>query len=444
MPSHSCIHVSKCCAHMFGLRLPSSWLKMARAKNTASPQEISTILLGFFKGGLRESSFLHVDVEDVVEDVADMMVLVLNSTPRPTSGLLMKAFQHAFNIESTLAKTLGDRLAGGFQHCALKKKSTTSGKKLRSGVKKVVAAMVALGPQETRPSPSPTPSRETLLPFVELDQLPEEMVPSKFPSSRDDILKLYGVRSSSSSLPKKAAEQSLVEVLSSSQESCMEEAPAASCASSSSKAVQFFDSKSRCLVRIENGITIRAIMTAGPQGFAIAQFPGESAKHKTEMPNIVLTLKEQAPGPPKPAVCKRPAGKIKAKAKKVKAGEIKAKAKMDEDEEAEVEEVEEAEVEEVEEAEVEEVEEVSAVAPPPPPVLRAPGVNSNNYVKMFYKAPRNAWAVRQAFLPKKQLFQITSRTKTRSELEVVADEAITMLRSGRPEAMVIQWAKSQV
>ena len=68
---------------MFGLRLPSSWLKLARAKNTASPQEISTIVLGFFTDGLRESSFLHVEVEEVVEDVADMMVLVLKSTPRP-------------------------------------------------------------------------------------------------------------------------------------------------------------------------------------------------------------------------------------------------------------------------------------------------------------------------------------------------------------------------
>ena len=68
----------------------------------------------------------------------------------------------------------------------------------------------------------------------------------------------------------------------------------------------------------------------------------------------------------------------------------------------------------------------------------APAVNIDpelrKYTKMFYKNGP-AWALRQMFGCKKQIFQ--------HKQEAVVDAALDRLRQGECEATVTQWAKAQ-
>ena len=109
-------------------------------------------------------------------------------------------------------------------------------------------------------------------------------------------------------------------------------------------------------------------------------------------------------------------------------------------------------LEEVEEVEkLEEVEEVEEVEEMQEEVEKGEGQRkaasllgqpTNRYHKMLY-AKVGAWAVRQRFFPKMQLFQIKAKAKSLKQVELLVDEAIQMLDGGRSEEEVKQWAKSQ-
>jgi hypothetical protein len=77
------------------------------------------------------------------------------------------------------------------------------------------------------------------------------------------------------------------------------------------------------------------------------------------------------------------------------------------------------------------------------PVEPAAAFAAPQYQKMFYKNS-GAWAVRQKFFDKKQIFQVTCAQKLKQELENIVGAAILRFSPGQSEAAVKQLAKDQV
>jgi hypothetical protein len=195
-------------------------------------------------------------------------------------------------------------------------------------------------------------------------------------------------------------------------------------------------------------------LAKGPAGFCVAQVGPTTLA--TEVPNLML----DPPAPCKPAaVCKRPAAAPASAAKRAK----KAAPPPPPDEATEEGLGEEEEEEEQEEEEAEEQpEEAEPQAPPPqgglpetqptggePQAAPAPDAtpppparSGQQWHKMFYKAPRNAWAIRQARGAKRQVcqFSMTSLGVEASTAERIVDGCIAMLNSGRlPEIRARAW-----
>ena len=55
-----------------------------------------------------------------------------------------------------------------------------------------------------------------------------------------------------------------------------------------------------------------------------------------------------------------------------------------------------------------------------------------------------AWAVRQKFLAKKQVFQLVAHNLSTGEPEAIVDQALGKLSAGESEDAVKAWAKAQV
>ena len=67
----------------------------------------------------------------------------------------------------------------------------------------------------------------------------------------------------------------------------------------------------------------------------------------------------------------------------------------------------------------------------------------HGYGKMWYKNS-HAYGIRQRFLAKKQVFTVACWTWKQSDLEKIADEAISKLERGEGEEVVKAWVKSTV
>jgi hypothetical protein len=195
------------------------------------------------------------------------------------------------------------------------------------------------------------------------------------------------------------------------------------------KYVQYLDSTAKALVRVVDGkIIAKAVMIPGPTGFAQGVFPGEAEEFETDMPNLYLLP---------PVIKKKPAAGIRKKPAGRK-GAVPPEEALDECVPEEHEEPENEEANE-EEGGLEEV-----FAPAQEEHLLEEPVTKKvvlKYPKMFYKAS-GAWAIRQNFCAKKQVFQIKNKNKTKEQLENVVDIAISKLMAGMSEQAAKSWAQA--
>lgn len=195
----------------------------------------------------------------------------------------------------------------------------------------------------------------------------------------------------------------------------------------------------------------------GEDGFCVAVVGARTLP--TEVPNLLLD-----PPPPKPAaVRKRPAAAPKGRAKRAKAEAASAEASdapIASEAEAEGEGEEQAEEEGAEDADPpteaphEEEEEVAAgpgqvpgpeegpggegpavaaASREPAPSSESPPPLEQCYHKMFYKAPRNCWALRQRRGAKRQIAQIglNGLGLTAAAAEPTVDACLALLNRGR-------------
>ena len=237
-------------------------------------------------------------------------------------------------------------------HCRLKVKGSTSGAKLTEAVKSIGRKM-KFAPQGTS-VPAPASLGQQLLSrarTLQRRKSEEEKVPSSNkkakPDSDRDLMDLYGLTALPAAVVGKGGLQ--IVLSSDSEEDDVATSGATGSASVSAKAFppglqakasreatglvsQFVDHSSCKLVRLmQDGTRVVADMKAGPAGFLVGVFAGESVAISTEIPNLMLS-----PPAPKEAVMKRPAGCVrrpaKAAAKKPAIEAVEPAAEDDEEE----------------------------------------------------------------------------------------------------------------
>ena len=411
-------------------------MAFSRAKCTVTPQELATVLKGSM-AGLDSSKYLKVDLDAVVEEFESLMLLVLKVTHRPTASILAKAASLAFEIEPQEAQAFGQRLGAAFGYCKQKGKSFSSGKKLTEPVRRVVNALAGtkVGGSEAKvpegvgpslPLARSSCSSSSSMPSIVVDDAAPGTSTTKWvtKASKEEILQLYGMQSRTMCKTYTSSSNAVLVDLLSSQETDVEKEALqkASAQEASTKVVaavapckdfvQYLDTRARALVRVKGGeVVASAVMRPGPEGFAQGFFPGEHDGYNTELPNVLLQ------GPSANSK-KRPA----AAAALTRPASHKAKALL---------------ASCVEEAQEEEEEKGEAGPSAPLQVVKL------QYSKLYYKAT-GAWAVRQKFMSKKQVFQIVSKHRSKAELESIVDEAINRLQAGAAEEVVKAWAKSKV
>lgn len=176
--------------------------------------------------------------------------------------------------------------------------------------------------------------------------------------------------------------------------------------------VQFVDGGAGCVRRVgKDGVRSTAEMRAGPNGFMLAQFPGESA-FETEVPNLVGDLFKRPSSSRTGGIMKRPAGAKEAKAEDE--GEEGAKGT---------------------ESEGEEPEGVVKASAGGPEVARQPGGAVGAPAAYLYKKEayrtRHKVGIRRKNGDKKQIFTIGNEDWQYERLLVFADSIILELEAGR-------------
>ena len=109
---------------------------MSRARNSASADDVAKVLRGSMAH--LDDSTLVGDSEQLVEKHVEVMANLLKITQRPTQRVLAQGARLAFKVEEGLAKRFGERLAWAFSYIRGKKKSATSGRKLRPCVRRLL------------------------------------------------------------------------------------------------------------------------------------------------------------------------------------------------------------------------------------------------------------------------------------------------------------------
>lgn len=463
----------------------------ARARNTASADELSLVLRGAM-GSLDAAKYLQPDLNMVCEHFEQVMAVVLRSTPRPTAGILATAAMKAFGASAEDAKSFGQRLAAAYSFCSQKCKSSSSGKKLHPAVfrigqllssirrgstselhveqeiphKEASASWTSCTPTSSRSSPSASPCASIRLPSTTAEILniycPSRVQPTNLVSlevsDSEDVL----VISSQEDLMETQLEEKEGDQLEEKEEGQHQEQKEGTSSSKGIKTLQYLDSRIRALVRTQHGQVIQiAKMLPGEGGFAVAQFEGEDKLYHTELPNLLLETttmeakKEQRKKEQKKMEQKKKrTQKKKPKAKVKKPTCKKRKASLDPPAQAEEDQQEvEEEEEEVDEEEKDELEMVQSKEPAAPKTVltrrllhkqKPPAPISPKYKLMFYKRT-GAWAVRQCFCACKQIFQLAPTKSTSKEaLKALAEAALLKLHNGEAEEAVKNWAKSQL
>lgn len=397
-----------------------------RARNTASPEEIAAVLKGSLSS-LDQKQYLQVDLDNVVEAYQDVIVLLLKLTQRMTVSVLASAASLSFEVTAQEANAWARSICSAVSHCQSKRRSCSSGKKLPPAVFRVVQALQEV----TSPRPPPLTSRASRCSSSSNQSIDltkkEKQGRSRSPVRRDEILALYGAGGKVGAKPVLPLGEDEVFILSSQETDCPASASVGSTSQQlATRYVQYVDPLAKALVRVADGKLIAtAKMSPGPDGFARGVFPGETEEHCTDMPNLYLLP---------PVIKKKPAAAVRKKPAVLHPVPSEEEA---EDEQA-PDNIEEDEHTDPGHRETQE----DGFSPEEATLLKSSGQRKPElkYVKMYYKNS-GAWAVRQGFCAKKQLFQIKNPNKTKDQLEKIVDAALLKLSGGMLEEAVKTWAR---
>ena len=240
------------------------------------------------------------------------------------------------------------------QHCKSKSKSMTSGKKLQGAVADIAKYMKdAPAKHEGEPV---TPGKEAAAAPANRSPVEKQVVCRKEPQMscfspprvsqvRADLEAAFGIQ-----LPRQISVDLSMSPFSvvSIENSPVRVSGAGSSSSGEQPPVQYVDPVAKCVLRVfADGRVEKATMSAGPKGFAMAQFHGEPA-FESELPDVILSMQEAPKKGPATGTYKRPAARGQ--------GERARKRKREQEEES-VGELEEQQQESEEEGEDEEEEE---------------------------------------------------------------------------------------
>ena len=291
-------------------------MSLSRLKNVAGASDVAKVLRSHMRH-LDVAHFSVSDLDKVVANFEEVLVDVLQVTPRPTQNLFKDAALDAFRCDADEALLFGQRLSAAVHHCRIKLKGSTTGERLAPSTRVICKAMLKadgvsptkglLSEAKEKPvkrftSPLKKGARE-----VEDDLFSAKKVSTgNLLHTADDVRALYGM--SSSSMPKSSPISSpLVMEIGSSQETEDLEMPGSSSSSKDAvpqNLVQYEDAAKACLVRLVNGSRVEALMKPGPNGFALGFFGAEC--FQTEIPNLIIDKKTTAPAK---VVRKRPAAR---------------------------------------------------------------------------------------------------------------------------------------
>lgn len=289
---------------------------MSRVRNTADAVAVAKTMRAELQG-LDSSKYMAESFEDVVKHYEEFLCALLRQTLRPNASLLKEAALAAFKgVEVSAATAFGDRLSRAAQYCRLKKKQMTSGMKLSDPVKRIASMLgpmklttslkkrslqrhISLESEASQPTAASSsksqPQSMSCTPVVGSRKV------AWLKASEDDILRHYGCKPSSMSKSRSSPAPVLPVVdgelidIASSQE--VEQPPCK----------LWLDSAAGCMKRSINGCIESSSMAPGPDGFALAIFPG-SKEIVTEMPNLMLAVMKR----PACASLKRPAAAVEA------------------------------------------------------------------------------------------------------------------------------------
>ena len=384
-----------------------------RVRNTATPRQVAQIMCDCMpsRDEGRLTASVHGSFDEFLDRNSEFVVKLLQCTPRPTAKLVKAATRLAFEFADEGAiVAFASVTVRAVAHARRAMRGTTSGRRippatLRAGkaTQRGMGQFAARSLQRRRSEassvavvPSQASAADSLLQImedmeaspmeIELISSDEELAGTAGGDKRAAILASYLGQPASSSEDPPAAVLSM---------------------SDDGEFLQYLASDG--LVRtFKDGTVVKAVMTPGPDGFAIGTFPGEEGQ-ATEMPNLAL------PG----ASAARPPARAKASAA-VPAVAVPQPAP--------------------------ETPETPAPETPqegqPKEVLRRPAAAPvAKYRVMRYKR-LGSFAVRR--VGGAQLFSIAKKGAEEALLREVADAALRQLAAGVAEETVREWARAEV
>ena len=389
-----------------------------RARNDAEPSAVAKVLRAELANGIDPTQFMMTNLEKVIELNCQILVGLLSVSSRPIASVIEEAAGLAFPRTPKDDKVaFAQRMCACLSLCRRKLKNSRTGTRL---TKPMAAVVRSLQQQRMPPKPSQPPSlgkqlRQRFLKRIHsggsdsVQLLPAkrkasgssgdayEKVMEPCGPSASEVAALFGHSQTPPPLP-------IMEEIMSSQEAPVR--------------MQYMDYRTGTLMRsLEDGSTVAAHMTPGPDGFMVAEFGSE--RIQTEVPVLAVVAKKPSKKPaaapsiqmevpaeqglatsddevasdaeaPAAEVCAAAKGKAKAKAKAKAAAKAAAKAK-------------------------------------------------SMYNTMRY--PSGAHAIRQTFGLQKQVFQI--KRDDEATAKAIIQSALERLASGEAEDSVKQWAKAQ-
>lgn len=292
-----------------------------RVCNTASPEKLAKVLRGSKPGGLSTSLLATSDMEKLVAGIADMLVDLLEATPRPTATTLRRAAATAWQSDPHEAEWFASRVLAALKYCRVKRNGATSFKKVSEAVSRVAKVMRPVIRMQLMSSPlkkRQSGEQSTSSPLKKR-RLTSEQSPKKSPqlpisaatstADRASMLReLYGFSSKDPKDDDDAAislSSGTVQAIDASQETRIDDDTAQTKPKEDTFVqetfVETFNSFNMNMVRsYSDGTEVVGDLTPGPIGFAMVTFPGEEPK-PTEIPSILLEPVRKV------AVCKRPA-----------------------------------------------------------------------------------------------------------------------------------------
>ena len=266
--------------------------------SAASVKDVAKVMRGIMPSGPSRAHLAEVDIEKFVGHHKEVMGDLLKVIPKPVKLQLKSAAAMAWegaDVQET--ELFATRMMTAFSHCRLKAKQSTSGKKLHPAVAYVVSCIRESkkeGGQEVKAIEWKAKGKEEV---VEVSGLSSSPSSSSFLSSPSSLARMDTLREMYGLPQKKAKVGDMFEIISSqetipdSQEGKeIKKAPKPPCSVPSKRSLEWFCSKSKCMVRIKaDGTEEKSSMAPGPDGFAISTFPNEEPV-VTEMPNLLLTI----------------------------------------------------------------------------------------------------------------------------------------------------------